>query len=239
MADASIVTIGNELVSGDVADTNGSWLAKRLASLGIRVRLLAAVPDEIDAIAELVRAESARSDVVIVTGGLGGTPDDITREALAHAFAVGRAEVPELAADLRARFHWDPDYAAAWAHLPVGSEPLHNPRGGAPGFRLDNVYVLPGLPAEMEAMFDAVADRLQAGPPIVSWRHVVHVGESRLAPLLREAEQRWPGVLFGSYPSFGPDGPTVELVAKSTDPDTLAEASEWLQRSANNAADGR
>ena len=112
MATASILTIGNELVSGDVPNTNGSWIAKRLAPLGVETRLLASVPDEIDAVAEFVRREAARVDFLIVTGGLGGTPDDLTREAIAHTFDVPQDELPELAADLRARFAHDPEYAA-------------------------------------------------------------------------------------------------------------------------------
>ena len=133
---AAILTIGNEVVSGDVANTNGSWLAKRLAPLGVAVRMIAALPDEIDAIAEFVRAEAPRSEFLIVTGGLGGTPDDLTREALAHAFGLPQEEVPEVAADLRARFTRDPEYAARWARLPRGARPLRNPLGGAPGFVL-------------------------------------------------------------------------------------------------------
>ena len=104
MATASILTIGNELVSGDVPNTNGSWLAKRLAPLGVSVRMLAAVPDEIEQIAEFVRDEAPRVDFLLVTGGLGGTPDDLTREAIAHAFGVEQVEEPDVAADLRTRF---------------------------------------------------------------------------------------------------------------------------------------
>lgn len=131
---ASILTIGNELVSGDVPNTNAAWLARRLAPLGVAVRLAAALPDEIDTIAEFVRAETPRADFLLVTGGLGGTPDDLTREAIAAAFGVPQEEVPEVAADLRARFTRDPEYAARWAQLPRGSRPLVNPLGGAPGF---------------------------------------------------------------------------------------------------------
>ena len=225
---ASIVTIGNELVAGDVPNTNASWIAKRLAPLGVSVRLLAAIPDELDAIAELIRAEAARVDVVLVTGGLGGTPDDITREALAHTFGVPQVEVPELAADLRARFRADPEYVTPWAALPEGARPLHNPLGGAPGFAIENVYVLPGLPAEMEAMFLTIEEELRHGSPIAAWRHTYRTRESAIASALVECGERWPGVLVGSYPTFGDDGPTVEVVLKSSDPDELATASAWL-----------
>jgi molybdenum cofactor synthesis domain-containing protein len=225
---AAILTIGNELVSGDIPNTNGSWLAKRLAPLGIETRLLAAVPDEIEAIAEFIRREAPRVDVFIVTGGLGGTPDDLTREALAYTFDAPQEEIPELAADLRGRFRGDPDYAARWARLPRGARPLHNPLGGAPGFAIENVYVLPGLPSEMEAMFEEIAGELECGSPIGAWRRTYRTRESIIAPALVEAGERWPGVLVGSYPMFGDEGPTVEVVVKSSDADALRAASEWL-----------
>jgi len=228
VATATILTIGNELVSGDIPNTNGSWLARRLAPLGVAVRLLAAVPDEIEAIADFVRAEAPGVDFLLVTGGLGGTPDDITREALAYAFGVPQEEQPDLAADLRSRFTRDPEYAAAWARLPAGSRPLANPLGGAPGFVVNNVWVMPGLPSEMEAMFDAAAEDFRRGAPIGSWRRTFETRESTIATALLEAGERWPGVLVGSYPSFLPDGPRVEVVVKSADAESLAAASAWL-----------
>jgi len=228
VAIAAILTIGNELVSGDVPNSNGSWLARRLAPLGVSVRLIAAVPDEIDAIAEFVRREAPLVDFLLVTGGLGGTPDDITREAIAHAFTLEQEELPELAADLRGRFTRDPEYAAAWARLPAGSRPLPNPLGGAPGFALQNVYVMPGLPSEMEAMFDAIAEEFRGGEPIGSWRRTYRTRESTIASLLAEAGERWPEVVVGSYPAFMLDGPQVEVVVKSSDADALAAASAWL-----------
>jgi nicotinamide-nucleotide amidase len=226
---ASILTIGNEIVSGDVPNTNASWLARRLAPLGVSVRLAAAVPDEIEAVAELIRAEAPRVDFLLVTGGLGGTPDDLTREALAFAFDAPQEEVSLLAADLRARFAGDPEYAARWALLPRGSRPLRNPLGGAPGFAIENVYVLPGLPSEMEAMFGEIEEELRRGSPIGAWRRTYRTRESVIAPALVEAGGRWPAVLIGSYPSFRDTGPEVEVVVKSSDADALAAASAWLE----------
>ena len=228
-ATASILTIGNELVSGDVPNTNASWLARRLAPLGVAVRLTAAIPDEIETIADFVRGEMPRVDFLFVTGGLGGTPDDLTREAIAAAFSVEQQEVPEVAADLRARFTRNPEYAARWAMLPRGSRPLANPLGGAPGFALENVYVLPGLPSEMEAMFASIEEEFRRGGPIESWRRVYRTYESVIAATLVETGERWPGVLVGSYPSFGAGGFTVEVVLKSSDVAALAAASAWLE----------
>ena len=229
MTSAAILTIGNEVVTGDVANTNATWLAQRLETLGVKVAVTAAVPDETAAIGDFVRRERVRVDHLIVTGGLGGTPDDITREALAAAFDVGQEEVTELAADLRARFPKHPDYAARWAMLPIGSVPLDNPHGGAPGFRLANVWVLPGLPSEMEAMFNAYADELRGEVPISAWRRAYRTRESDIVKVLTGATVRWPQVSIGSYPRFLADGPEVEVVLKSADASALAAAVAWLE----------
>ena len=225
---AAILTIGNELVSGDIENSNASWLARRLEPLGVKVAILASVPDELDRIVEFVQREAPRVDHLLVTGGLGGTPDDITREAMAAAFEVPQQVIPELGEELRSRFKGAPEYAARWAALPEGSRPLENPLGGAPGFRIGNAWVLPGLPSEMEAMFDLYAPELRAERPINAWRRRLAQRESTLAPTLEEATNRWPSVSVGSYPSFHADGPQVEIVLKSADPEALAEASAWL-----------
>ncbi len=229
MATAAIVTIGNELLSGDVANTNGSWLARRLEAAGVVVRLLSVLPDEIETVAAFLRLHGPEVDVVIVTGGLGGTPDDVTREALAATFSVPQVEFPELETELRARFPRNPDYVTPWALLPQGSRPLDNPLGGAPGFAVGNVYVLPGLPEEMEAMYELVEHELAGGAPIGSWRRTYATTESRIVEVLRELERRHPTVRVGSYPSFRPEGSEVEVVLKSADAAELAAASAWAE----------
>jgi molybdenum cofactor synthesis domain-containing protein len=230
MVSAAILTIGNELLAGDVVNTNGSWLARRLEAAGVDLRLIAVLPDEVEEIAPFLREQADRSDLVLVTGGLGGTPDDITREAVAAAFGVEQTEYAEVAGELRARFQRDPEYAARWARLPAGSRPLANPLGGAPGFALENVYVLPGLPAEMEAMYETVESEFRSGPPIVSWRRSYRTTESQIVAVLAKAVENHPQVRVGSYPSFGAHGPHVEVVLKSDDPDALEAAVTWLTR---------
>jgi molybdenum cofactor synthesis domain-containing protein len=224
------VTIGNELVSGDTPNTNGSWLAARLEELGLEVQLVAALPDDEVRVAAFLRGQAADADVVLVTGGLGGTPDDVTRESVAAAFGVPQEDQPAVAEALRARFRGDPDYVTRWAQLPAGSRPLENPLGGAPGFAIENLYVLPGLPAEMEAMFAAVAAELAGASPIGSWRRTYRTTESRIVGVLEAGGERHPGVRVGSYPSFGVEGSTVEIVLKSSDPDALAVAAAWFEQ---------
>jgi molybdenum cofactor synthesis domain-containing protein len=226
---AVILTVGNEIVSGDVENTNASWLSRRLASIGLEVTLLAAVRDDVDEIAVFLRAESARAGYVFVTGGLGGTPDDITREGVAAAFGVPCEEIDWLAGDLRSRFEGRGlgDYAARWACLPSGAEAIPNPLGGAPGFVFANVYVFPGLPSEMKAMFDEIGARFE-GRPVGAWRGRYRTGEGQIVGVLEEATRRHPEVDVGSYPRFLEDGPEVEVVLKSTDEAALAEATRWL-----------
>jgi len=226
---AHILTIGNEIVSGDVENTNGSWLARRLGVLGIEVRMLAALRDDIVAIGEFLAARD-RVDYVFVTGGLGGTPDDLTREAIAFAFGVECTEIPDLAARLRERFNYKGlgDYAARWARIPSGAIPLDNPLGGAPGFVLGNVWVMPGLPSEMEAMFDSVAERFR-GEPIGAWKRSYGTGEGQIVKVLEEATRLHPTVAVGSYPRFTTDGPEVDVVLKSSDPEALAAATTYVE----------
>jgi molybdenum cofactor synthesis domain-containing protein len=232
----AILTIGNELVSGDTENTNASWLARRLETLGDWVVISAAVPDDAEQIVDFVRREAPRVDFLIVTGGLGGTPDDITRESLAIAFEAPQEVVESLAADLRSRFTGDPEYVARWAALPRGARPLDNPLGGAPGFQIKNTWVFPGLPSEMRAMFDRYAGEFAGDPPIHSWRRTYETRESRIASALEHATRNWPDVSVGSYPTFQDSGPKVEVVLKSADDRALADASVWLAEALDNLA---
>jgi len=232
---ASIVTIGNELLSGDTVNTNAAWLAQQLEELGVAVTLMASLPDEVDRIAAFVRAEAERADLVLVTGGLGGTPDDVTREAMAAAFELPQDEVVDLAERLRSRFPANPEYAARWANLPGGARPLENPLGGAPGFVVGNVYVLPGLPAEMKAMFETLGSELRTEQPITSWRRTYETTEARIVGVLEAMGDRYPGVLVGSYPKFHVEGATVEVVVKSSDPAALAAAVAWIEQALEKA----
>lgn len=227
---AAILTVGNEIICGDVENTNGSWLARRLAQAGIEVRLLAALRDDVDEIASFLGQHSPRVEYVFVTGGLGGTPDDLTREAVAAAFGVGQSVVEDLAESLRRRFGQRGlgDYAVRWANLPVGAAPLDNPLGGAPGFRVENVYVFPGLPAEMEAMFISVEQRFK-GDPIETWRRSYRTSEAQIVAVLEEATARHPAVTVGSYPRFKAPGPEVDVVLKSSDLVALSAAGAWVE----------
>jgi len=160
---AEIVAVGDELLYGDIINGNAAWLGRQLADAGVPVGTSVVVGDDVDRIEQALREATERSDVVIMTGGLGPTQDDLTREGIAAAAGVALRRDAELAAGLRRRFtelrRDVPAMNYRQADLPEGAEPLPNGPGTAPGIRIEIgravVYALPGVPHEMYAMFTA------------------------------------------------------------------------------------
>jgi molybdenum cofactor synthesis domain-containing protein len=219
----AVVTVGDELLSGDTVDTNASWLCDRLDERGVSVERITTVPDRIADIARVVNEYHAEYDAVLVTGGVGPTHDDVTMDGVAAAF--GREVVPN--ADAEAWIAEHGDYAVAdltegTTHLPAGARLLPNPEGVAPGAAVENVYVMPGVPAEMKAMFETVIEEFEGEPTHVE---VVRTSEPESALLDRIAAVREEfDVTVGSYP-----GDDVRLKVMATDAETAAAAAAWLR----------
>jgi molybdenum cofactor synthesis domain-containing protein len=219
----AVVTVGDELLSGDTVDTNASWLCERLDERGVSVERITTVPDRIADIARVVNEYRAEYDAVIVTGGVGPTHDDVTMDGVAAAF--GREVVPN--ADAEAWIAEHGEYAAAdltegTTHLPAGARMLPNPEGVAPGAVVEGVYVMPGVPAEMKAMFETVAAEFEGEPTHVE---VVRTSEPESALLDRIAAVREEfDVTIGSYP-----GDDVRLKVMAADAETAAAAAAWLR----------
>jgi len=219
----AVVTVGDELLSGDTVDTNASWLCDRLDERGVSVERITTVPDRIADIARVVNEYYAEYDAVLVTGGVGPTHDDVTMDGVAAAF--GREVVPN--ADAEAWIVEHGDYAVAdltegTTHLPAGARMLPNPEGVAPGAAIEDVYVMPGVPAEMKAMFETVAAEFEGEPTHVE---VVRTSEPESALLDRIAAVREEfDVTVGSYP-----GEDVRLKVMATDAETVAAAAAWLR----------
>jgi molybdenum cofactor synthesis domain-containing protein len=223
----ALVTVGDELLAGETVNTNGAWLAEQLTDRGCRVERLTTLPDRISDIAKVVNEYRAAYDAVVVTGGLGPTHDDRTMAAVAAAF--GReVEHNQAAADWidehskYAASDLDPGTTA----IPAGAEPLHNEVGVAPGCVIGDVYVLPGVPEEMEAMFARVAGKF-SGPE----RFVVQVDvdepESYLVDRFAELRERF-DVTVGSYP-----GDHVRVKLSGTDQEQVEAAASWLRERAD------
>ena len=202
---AELLAVGDELLYGDIVNGNAAWLGQRLADVGVQVVRSTVVGDRVDAIADAIRAGLQRADAVIITGGLGPTQDDLTREGIAAAAGVELRRDEFLEATLRRRFrdlrrHGVPEMNYRQADLPVGAEPLPNEPGTAPGLRMEIgsgvVYAMPGVPFEMHAMFTAsvLPDILRrAGEPAVVVHRVLRtagIWESAVAEALAEEVRR-------------------------------------------------
>lgn len=227
---AALLTVGDELLDGDTENTNATWLAEQLSDRGVSVRRILTVPDDESVIAATTREYSDSFDAVIVTGGLGGTPDDVTMDGVAAAFDrplvendLAREDI-ERTIEAIAGDYPDLDVdVTAEATLPEGARPLLNRAGLSPGCVLKNVYVLPGIPSEMEQMFESVASEF-AGD-VESRFLYTEEPEANLIERLDETRERF-NVKVGCYPDREAGHNRLKLTAEDTA--TLEDAEAWL-----------
>lgn len=220
--EVAIVTVGDELLAGETADTNATWLAERLVARGVDIERITTVPDRVADIARVVNEHHAEYDAVLITGGLGPTHDDRTMAGVAAAF--GRSLEPNDTAlswlETQDGYARD-DLAAGTTDLPAGAKPLHNGVGVAPGCVVSSVYVLPGVPEEMKAMFERIESDFSGTRTHVA-TVTVDEPESALLDRFEELRDRF-DVAVGSYP-----GEYVRIKIRGTDEPTVNEATRWL-----------
>jgi molybdenum cofactor synthesis domain-containing protein len=214
---AAVLIIGNEILSGKTQDANLQFLGLELAQLGIRLEEARVVRDVPTAIVEAVNACRSKYTYVFTTGGIGPTHDDITAECVALAFGVELVVDPGAVERLARGGRELNEARLRMARVPKGAELVDNPLSNAPGFKMENVFVLAGIPSVARAMFGAAAPMLQRGQPIASGSVDVHLRESDFAAALEAIQQRNPAVEIGSYP-FNRDGRYgATLVVRGTD----------------------
>ncbi|MFT5445463.1 MAG: molybdenum cofactor synthesis domain-containing protein [Gammaproteobacteria bacterium] len=226
---AAVVVIGNEVLSGRVQDLNVNFLALKLNARGVRLREVRVIPDLQQTIVDTVNTLRAAHDYVFTTGGIGPTHDDITAESIAAAFAVELEHNPQAVA-LLDDYYGDRINEARlrMANIPAGGELLDNPVSRAPGFRIENVYVLPGVPRIMQAIFDGLSPTLAGGRPVLSMTVSAYLGESMVASGLTDIQGRYADVEIGSYPYSRNQRHGCALVSRSVDAQRLAEVSEAI-----------
>jgi molybdenum cofactor synthesis domain-containing protein len=235
--EVAIVTVGDEVLAGDTVNTNANWLATELVDRGALVTRILTVPDDRAVIADVVREYAAAFDAVICTGGIGGTPDDVTVEAVADALDRDLVVDPDQRERLEARaaafrdanpdlveeyeFRLDLDAAAT---VPANARTLVTDESWAPGCVVENVYVLPGIPAEMESMFAVVADEFTGNATsevVYTW-----TPEGALLDVIDAVRDRF-DVRVGSYPR-GTDTPG-RLKLTGTTPESVAAATAFAR----------
>lgn len=225
---AAILIIGTEILRGKTADANTSWIASQLLARGIEVREARTVIDDTTAIIEAVNALRARYDFVFTTGGIGPTHDDITSASIAAAFGkkhLLNEEAREyMAASYAARGTQLNEARLRMATMPEGATLITPCMTGAPGFKIENVFVLAGIPSVMQDMWPSVETHLPTAASIQSKTIMTHLKEGDFADDLALIQNRHADVDIGSYPVSSGMEFEVRLILTASNPESLAAA---------------
>ncbi len=216
---AAVLIIGNEVLSGRTRDANLQFLATELGALGVRMREARVVPDDEDAIVAALNALRGRYDYVFTTGGIGPTHDDITSAAVAKAFGVPLERNPEALECLNRQYRPGDLNAARlrMADIPSGATLIANPVSNAPGYRIDNVFVLAGVPRIAQAMFDSIRHTLRGGAKMHARTMTIFIVEGMLAEGLATIQAAHDAVEIGSYPFIRDQRLGAAIVVRGTD----------------------
>ena len=221
MKTASIIIIGNEILSGRTQDTNSNYLAKMLVERGISLEEIRVIPDDHKIIEDVVYKEASAKDYVFTSGGIGPTHDDITAEAIASCFDVPlsiREDAVELLAKNYQNGKKDLNEARLrMARIPKGAKLIKNKISGAPGFIIRNVFVMAGVPKIFEAMVQEIILGLGSKNPILSKTLKIFKTESEISERLRNYADKYKEISIGSYPFNNSGKFGVEIVIRHTD----------------------
>jgi len=223
---AALIIIGDEILSGRTKDENIGYVADFLTEIGIQLREVRIIGDDESHIVETVNAMRGSYTYVFTTGGIGPTHDDITADSVAKAFGVG-IDIDERAlAHMRERYSPDKLTPARlrMARIPHGADLVSNSVSLTPGFMIENVIVMAGVPRIMQVMLDAVAPRLRTGAKMLARTIRVEAPEGDVASGLGRVQAEFTDVAMGSYPYFEKGRLGTNLVLRSTDEDLLGRA---------------
>lgn len=220
MKTASIIIIGNEILSGRTQDTNSNYLAKMLVERGISLEEIRVIPDDHRIIKDVVYKEASAKDYVFTSGGIGPTHDDITAEAIASCFDVPLS-IRDDAVELLAKNYQNGkkdlnDARLRMARIPQGAKLIKNKISGAPGFVIRNVFVMAGVPKVFEAMAEEIILGLGSKNPILSETLKIFKTESEISERLRNYADKYKEISIGSYPFNNAGKFGVEIVIRHT-----------------------
>jgi molybdenum cofactor synthesis domain-containing protein len=233
---AAIVVIGNEILTGKSEDKNAAFLIGELYRLGVALRRIAVLPDEVEEIAGAVRECAARFDYVFTSGGVGPTHDDVTIEGIARAFGRNVVRHPDLAQMIRGYFGDDVDEARMrMADTPEGSELIRGAGLRWPVLALENVFILPGVPELFRSKFEAIRERFRADPFHYSAIYT-REDEFDITPHLNQVAREHPEVEIGSYPTFTREDYRVKITVESKEAAAVERARAALLDRLNPAA---
>ena len=216
---AAILIIGNEILSGRTQDTNTSTLALWLNSIGVKVQEVRIIPDIEETIIDTVNLLRKKNDYVFTTGGIGPTHDDITAESISKAFKV-KYEIHKEAFKILESYYKPGEFNEGrqkmiW--MPQNAKLILNPTSGAPGFNIENVFCLPGVPSILKSMLGGLKNSIVGGDPILSHTISLRTVESEIANSLTLVQDNNKDVEIGSYPFFQAGKLGVSIVIRSED----------------------
>jgi len=216
---AAILIIGNEILSGRTQDTNTSMLATWLNSIGVKVGEVRVIPDIEKTIIDTLNTLRSTYDYVFTTGGIGPTHDDITSESVSKAFRL-KYEIHKKAYKILEAYYKPGEFnegrqKMVW--MPENANLILNPTSGAPGFNVENVFCLPGVPSILKSMLGGLTNRIVGGKPILSLTISLRTVESEIANALTKVQDDNKDVEIGSYPFFQAGKLGVSIVIRSED----------------------
>jgi len=214
---AAILIIGNEILSGRTQDTNTSTLATWLNSIGVKVNEVRIIPDVEKTIIDTLNILRKENEYVFTTGGIGPTHDDITAESVSKAFGI-KYEIHKEAFKILEAYYKPGEFnegrqRMVW--MPEKAELILNPTSGAPGFSVENVFCLPGVPSIMKSMLGSLKNKIVGGEPILSRTISLRTVESEIASSLTKVQDENKDVEIGSYPFFHAGKLGVSIVLRS------------------------
>ena len=240
METAAILIIGNEILSGRTQDKNISFIGMRCSEIGIRLKEVRIIEDNELEIIENVKKLSEKFDHVFTTGGIGPTHDDITAEAIAKA-CKQKLELNKTAHKLLKEHYSKTEYSLnesrlKMAYIPTNSKLIKNSVSAAPGFKIDNIWVMAGVPKIMQAMFlEDVEPHIKNDNPIISLSIKVEKPEGEIAKILKKLQNKFTEIDIGSYPYFQPPFLSTTVILRSSNKKHLENAIKVLSQNLSDA----
>ena len=227
---AAILIIGNEILSGRTQDTNTTTIALWLNSIGVKVQEVRVIPDIENTIIETVNHLRKVNDYVFTTGGIGPTHDDITAQSISKAFSI-KYEIHKEAYKILEAYYKPGEFnegrqKMVW--MPENANLILNPTSGAPGFNVENVFCLPGVPSILKSMLGGLKNRIVGGDPILSHTISLRTVESEIANSLTKVQDNNIDVEIGSYPFFQAGKLGVSIVIRSEDQSRIDECNNQI-----------
>ena len=228
LSSACILVIGDEVLSGRTEDKNINFIAKRCDNIGVSVNEVRIIPDDKETIKNTVLECYKKFDYIFTTGGIGPTHDDITTECIASAFNLDVEINPEALKRLKDHYKKSNielnNARIKMAKIPKGAKLIDNPVSSAPGFIVENIYVLPGVPKILQAMFKNLEDEIKGITNMVSKNIIVYSQEGEIAAFLESIQNAFADISIGSYPYFRPPDVGTNIVLRSIDKNLINEA---------------